>query len=63
MTKQVKLSDLKTYKFPKEWNLLKITQFLNQDFKMCPYCSKVDIRLSHLNDCNGHNPNDDYWSY
>ena len=38
--------------FPKKWSLKEITNFINQNFKICPYCGKIDIRLNHLNDCN-----------
>jgi hypothetical protein len=59
MTKDIKLSNGNTYKFPLNWNSDKINNFLKQDFKVCPYCSKVDIRLSHLNDSRGFNNNYD----
>jgi hypothetical protein len=40
------------YNFPANWNKEKIVLFCNQDFKVCPYCGKIDIRIEHLNDCN-----------
>jgi len=58
-TKTIRLSDSNKYQFPTNWNVGKINQFLKDDFKICPYCSKVDIRLEHLNNCNGYNFNSD----
>jgi len=58
-TKTIKISDNNKYQFPTNWNVNEINQFLKSDFKICPYCSKVDIRMEHLNDCTGYSFNSD----
>lgn len=42
----------KMIKFPNNWTKNNIVDFCNQNFKICPYCGKIDIRLEHLNICN-----------
>ena len=38
--------------FPKDWNVDKIVEWVNTDFKVCPICNKVDVRHNHFNSCN-----------
>ena len=28
-----------------------VLKFVNDDFKLCPYCGKVDCSLEHVSDC------------
>lgn len=29
-----------------------VLKFVNTDFKICPYCNKIDCTLEHVSDCN-----------
>lgn len=29
-----------------------VLKFINQDFKICPYCRKIDCSLEHISECN-----------
>lgn len=40
------------YRFPDNWNKNKVLSFVNENYKICPFCGKFDIALNHLNECN-----------
>ncbi len=47
-----KLRD-KVYLFPFNWTVDQVVNFANQDFRMCNYCGKIDVKLNHFNNCIG----------
>lgn len=42
----------KIYSFPKEWNKKQVLNWVNDDFRLCPKCGKIDAGLNHFNNCN-----------